>query len=170
MLYCLLMLSKSMWIASLLSLALASPPKDVCVCLPGQACWPSSSDWSSFNDTVGGRLTVIHPVGQPCHDPTFDNATCSAIIETFTNSTWKADQIGTSSCDGSDCRWTPTSQLGNQQCSERDMLYRLQQDHSLWSRRRSCLWCRSRISRRYLQDDQVRLLQKLASHNQEYRT
>jgi len=94
------MLSKSMWIASLLSLALASPPKDVCVCLPGEACWPSSRDWSSFNDTVGGRLTVIHPVGQPCHDPTFDNATCSAIIATFTNSTWKADQIGTSLRDG----------------------------------------------------------------------
>ena len=88
------MLLKSMWIASLLSLALASPPKDVCVCLPGQACWPSSREWSCFNDTVGGRLTVIHPVGQPCHNPTFDNATCLAVIGNFTNSTWKADQIG----------------------------------------------------------------------------
>ena len=88
------MLKKSMWIASLATFVLASPSVDKCVCLPGQSCWPSSADWSSFNDTVEGRLTAIHPVGQPCHDPTFDSSVCQAVTAQYTNSTWRADQIG----------------------------------------------------------------------------
>src|SRR5438876_7890625 len=91
-----LMFSRSMRVASLAAFVLASPPADKCVCLPGQACWPSSSDWSAFNDTVGGRLTVIVPLGQPCHDPTFDNGTCQAITQQYDNSTWRADQLGIS--------------------------------------------------------------------------
>ena len=87
------MFSKLMWIASLAALVFASAPADKCVCLPGQACWPSSGDWSTFNDTVGGKLTVIVPLGQPCHDPTFDSSACQAISQQYTNSTWKADQI-----------------------------------------------------------------------------
>src|SRR5271155_1203259 len=89
------MISKSMWIASLVGLALASPPVEKCVCLPGQSCWPSSSDWSGFNDTVGGRLTVINPVGQACHDPTFNASVCQFVTEQYMNSTWRSDQIGT---------------------------------------------------------------------------
>ena len=83
-----------MWILNLVALALASPRVDKCVCLPGQACWPSSSDWSEFNQTVGGRLTVVHPVGQACHDPAYDAGLCQRVAEQYTNSTWRSDQIG----------------------------------------------------------------------------
>jgi len=90
----LLMMLKLMWIASLATLAFASVPADKCVCLPDQACWPSTNDWSTFNDTVGGKLVVIHPVATPCHDPTFDGGVCQAITEQYTNSSWRSDQIG----------------------------------------------------------------------------
>jgi hypothetical protein len=83
-----------MRITSLAGLVFAAPRVDRCVCLPGQSCWPSDADWSSFNGSVGGKLTAIYPVGRPCHDPTFDTSVCSAITEQFTNGTWKSDQIG----------------------------------------------------------------------------
>jgi len=87
-----------MWIAKLAALVAATPPADKCVCMPGQACWPSTDTWSAFNGTVGGgRLQVIHPVGRACHDPNFDNATCQFVIEQYGNSSWTADQIGMSS-------------------------------------------------------------------------
>ena len=86
---------KSMWIFSLASLALASPPADICVCLPGQSCWPSSNDWNTFNTSVGGKLEIIHPVAMSCHDPTFNNDVCKFVTEQYTNSSWRADQIGT---------------------------------------------------------------------------
>jgi hypothetical protein len=105
------MFSKLMWIASLLTLALASPPADKCVCLPGQACWPSSDDWSAFNGTVNGKLEAVHPLAAPCHDPTFDNSTCQVVTALYTNSSWKSDQIGTIPIILSDCRCITASQL-----------------------------------------------------------
>ena len=86
---------KLMWFANLALLAFATPtPGDKCVCLPGQDCWPSTSQWDTLNQTVGGRLTIVYPLGKPCHDPTFDNATCLAVANQYTNSSWRADQIG----------------------------------------------------------------------------
>jgi hypothetical protein len=112
---------KLMWFSSLALLALASPtPGDKCVCLPGQECWPSISEWDTLNQTVGGKLRAIYPLGKPCHDPTFENATCQAITKQYTNSSWRSDQIGIplaflKSVDG---RCITTSQLGSQRCVE----------------------------------------------------
>lgn len=50
-----------------------------CRCLPGDACWPSTSVWSAFNKTVNGALIKTVPIGSPCHDPTYDAAACSAL-------------------------------------------------------------------------------------------
>jgi len=86
---------KIMWIASLASLlALVSSTPDRCVCQPEDSCWPSTDDWNTFNNTVGGKLQVIHPLGTPCHDPTFNSATCQYINENYSNSTWKSMFIG----------------------------------------------------------------------------
>jgi len=108
---------KRMWFSSLAFLAGASPLSqrgDKCVCLPGQECWPSVQDWDGLNKTVRGRLTAIYPLGKSCHDPTFDNATCQAITAQFTNSSWKADQIGILFYRSDDNgRWFATSQLGS---------------------------------------------------------
>ncbi|KAJ7037227.1 FAD binding domain protein [Mycena alexandri] len=59
------------------SLAAAS-----CKCYPGDACWPTATEWSSLNTTVGGRLVATVPLAAACHDDQwarYDNTTCTAL-------------------------------------------------------------------------------------------
>ncbi|KAJ5631928.1 uncharacterized protein N7484_012028 [Penicillium longicatenatum] len=69
-------------ILALASTAIAAESQ--CRCLPGDDCWPSSSDWSSLNQTVGGRLVATVPIGSPCHAPTYDAAACAALQANWT--------------------------------------------------------------------------------------
>ena len=73
-------------IAALVSFAAdaSEAAPDSCRCLPGDDCWPSSSDWQSLNETVSGRLIETVPIGSPCHDPTYDGETCEALREQWT--------------------------------------------------------------------------------------
>ncbi|KAK6074152.1 FAD binding domain-containing protein [Seiridium cupressi] len=50
-----------------------------CKCFPGDACWPTQSDWDQFNSTVAGRLIATVPLGSPCHDPIYDAELCAAL-------------------------------------------------------------------------------------------
>jgi len=50
-----------------------------CRCFPGDACWPSDADWSTFNSTVGGRLIKTVPIASVCHGETYDEAACTAL-------------------------------------------------------------------------------------------
>ncbi|KAH8906671.1 FAD binding domain-containing protein [Coniochaeta sp. PMI_546] len=52
-----------------------------CHCLPedGDGCWPSVDKWNALNTTVGGRLVKVVPIGAVCHDPTYDEAACTAL-------------------------------------------------------------------------------------------
>ena len=50
-----------------------------CKCMPGDACWPSTEDWSALNRSLGGRLVATVPIGSPCHDPTYVEAECLAL-------------------------------------------------------------------------------------------
>jgi len=58
-----------------------------CKCFPGDACWPSSSTWSSLNETVNGKLIATVPLAAVCHDgsnthpdwPAYDEAACAAL-------------------------------------------------------------------------------------------
>ncbi|KAK3370113.1 hypothetical protein B0H63DRAFT_307763 [Podospora didyma] len=59
-----------------------------CKCFPGDSCWPSTSTWSQFNSTVGGRLIATVPLAEACHAPKFDNATCQSL-----QSQWQAPDI-----------------------------------------------------------------------------
>lgn len=43
-----------------------------CRCFPGDACWPGSTEWAAFNQTVGGRLIATVPIASVCH---YDNLT-----------------------------------------------------------------------------------------------
>ncbi|PQE07309.1 FAD binding domain-containing protein [Rutstroemia sp. NJR-2017a WRK4] len=54
-----------------------------CRCLPSQSCWPSASDWSRFNHTLGGKLVATVPIGSPCHSDKFEsyNATQCAELQ-----------------------------------------------------------------------------------------
>ncbi|OOQ84385.1 FAD binding domain protein [Penicillium brasilianum] len=50
-----------------------------CRCLPGDACWPSTSTWNAFNQSIDGLLMATVPLGTPCHAPNFDEEKCKAI-------------------------------------------------------------------------------------------
>jgi len=58
-----------------------------CKCFPGDACWPSTSTWSSLNETVNGKLIATVPLAAVCHDgstshpdwPAYDEAACAAL-------------------------------------------------------------------------------------------
>lgn len=54
-----------------------------CRCLPGDACWPATSSWDSLNSTVGGKLIATVPIGSVCHDPTYDEAACTALRDSW---------------------------------------------------------------------------------------
>lgn len=53
-----------------------------CRCFPGDSCWPSTSEWSAFNKTVGGKLVATTPLASVCHDSAFgsyDAEKCDAL-------------------------------------------------------------------------------------------
>jgi hypothetical protein len=58
-------------------------PGATCRCLPGDACWPATSSWDSLNSTVGGKLIATVPIGSVCHDPTYDEAACTALRDSW---------------------------------------------------------------------------------------
>lgn len=50
-----------------------------CRCLPSQPCWPSTAEWKALNQSVHGQLVQVIPVGNVCHEPTFDEARCNEL-------------------------------------------------------------------------------------------
>lgn len=46
------------------------PHVDGCRYMPGDAGWPSTEQWASLNETVGGQLIATVPLAAPCHDAT----------------------------------------------------------------------------------------------------
>lgn len=59
------------------------PQSRTCRCYPGDQCWPSATEWESFNQTLGGKLIRTVPIASPCHDTfpgvKYDAATCADI-------------------------------------------------------------------------------------------
>ncbi|KAG6365629.1 hypothetical protein INS49_007240 [Diaporthe citri] len=53
-------------------------PRQIC-----DQCWPSATDWDSFNQTLGGKLIRTVPIASPCHDTfpgvSYDALTCADI-------------------------------------------------------------------------------------------
>lgn len=46
------------------------PIEPSCRCMPGDACWPTPSEWEQFNRTLGGKLIGTVPLASVCHvDP-----------------------------------------------------------------------------------------------------
>ncbi|CAG8957990.1 hypothetical protein HYFRA_00000333 [Hymenoscyphus fraxineus] len=56
-----------------------------CYSFPGDASWPSEASWATLNTTTGGKLIAASPIGSPCHDPTYDEAACTALQNSWTN-------------------------------------------------------------------------------------
>ncbi|KAJ0158908.1 putative FAD-linked oxidoreductase [Colletotrichum tanaceti] len=60
-----------------------------CRCFPGENCWPTTTKWAAFNQTVGGRLIATVPIGAVCHDSSFgayDEAKCAALQSSWASS------------------------------------------------------------------------------------
>ncbi|WYZ35899.1 hypothetical protein EsH8_X_000546 [Colletotrichum jinshuiense] len=86
--------------AALVGAALAAPNRpfigaavlergtDDCKCFPGDSCWPATAQWDALNTTVGGNLIATVPLGSPCHDPTYDAATCATL-----QSEWQSSDL-----------------------------------------------------------------------------
>lgn len=51
-------------------------------------CWPATTEWSSLNDTISGRLIKTTPVASVCYrsEPTFNLETCQFVRSNWT--TW----------------------------------------------------------------------------------
>ena len=68
---------------------MSSPtPSSNCRYFPGDACWPNTAQWHSFNTTLGGKLIATVPIAAVCHD--FAPTTASSNI-----SLYNADQCAT---------------------------------------------------------------------------
>lgn len=50
-----------------------------CKCMPGDAYWPSTEDWTGLNRSLSGKLIATVPLGSPCHDPTYVEAECLSL-------------------------------------------------------------------------------------------
>jgi hypothetical protein len=59
-----------------------------CKTFPGDAAWPSSSEWNDFNKTINGRLVATVPLGAPCHGASFDSVACESL-----KSQWQTEEI-----------------------------------------------------------------------------
>ncbi|GKZ34192.1 hypothetical protein AbraIFM66950_004376 [Aspergillus brasiliensis] len=82
------MLTPTLW-TSLLALTASASASAIssnssCRCFPGDACWPSQSEWAQFNKTVDGRLIKTIPLGKPCHAPYYDASVCATLKEEWT--------------------------------------------------------------------------------------
>lgn len=66
-------------------------------CVPGQACWPTPTEWTALNASVDGTLIAVAPPLASCfgwNGAPPDPVTCDANIANFSNSYWRASQPG----------------------------------------------------------------------------
>ncbi|CAO3564949.1 unnamed protein product [Mortierella alpina] len=88
------------WVAALQDTTLGAsssshhPHHRKCRCQPSQSCWPDDELWSALNATVNGRLIATHPAAYECHDPHYDEATCSTIQRGYYHDWWRPSQPG----------------------------------------------------------------------------
>lgn len=61
------------------------PPDNASECrpFPGDANWPSQSQWTDLNQTLGGNLVRPEPPAQVCYAPFYDEARCAVVRYMF---------------------------------------------------------------------------------------
>ena len=72
-------------------------------------CWPTSSEWNSFNSSINGRLIRSHPSAAICHAALYDANQCAIARANWTSSFWRTAQPGAYSA----ILW----EMGDQTCS-----------------------------------------------------
>ncbi|KAF2658913.1 FAD-binding domain-containing protein [Lophiostoma macrostomum CBS 122681] len=93
-------------------------------CTPGQSCWPSSTQWSAFNQSIGGNLEVTLPWAAPCYVGK-NKAQCKNIETHYMDSNARTDHYGSmefldwETCGESECflnSFSPSSPVSGE-CS-----------------------------------------------------
>nr|KMM67303.1 isoamyl alcohol oxidase [Coccidioides posadasii RMSCC 3488] len=72
----------------------AVPSRSHCRCTPSDGCWPSAARWKALNESIDGNLVALKPVGNVCHDPTFDENACAKITAMQQDSVWRSQVPG----------------------------------------------------------------------------
>jgi len=82
-----------------------SQPQSQCKPVPGSANWPAKAQWRTLNSTVSGRLKAPYAPGAVCHPKlsAFNNASCSALVIAWTNSSWQESNAWTSMYNDDTC-------------------------------------------------------------------
>ncbi|KAF2851414.1 FAD-binding domain-containing protein [Plenodomus tracheiphilus IPT5] len=62
-------------------------------CLPGQSCWPSATEWSSFNQSIHGRLQSTIPWAAPCYSGS-SSEKCENVAKQYGNGVSRTAQYG----------------------------------------------------------------------------
>jgi hypothetical protein len=62
-------------------------------CIPGQACWPTTSDWSSFNQSISGKLRSTIPWAAPCYNSSSSDE-CQRVSKSYGNGNARTSQYG----------------------------------------------------------------------------
>lgn len=70
--------SLALFVASA-SAAAVSGKRPNCLYIPGDAEYPSNTEWDTLNTTVGGRLLRGTPVAEVCYGPDANETTCSDL-------------------------------------------------------------------------------------------
>ncbi|CAF2668844.1 unnamed protein product [Rotaria sp. Silwood2] len=66
-----------------------------CRCLMSNpTCWPNASVWQNFNESIDGRLVSVRSTASFCVGNPPNMEVCNSALSQWTNSTWRADQIG----------------------------------------------------------------------------
>lgn len=86
-------LSRLLLYTSALFLDLVASSAQYCKPVPGGSRWPAVADWSTLNETIGGRLIAPSPPGAVCQPSStaFNNESCAELFSTgWASSAWHA--------------------------------------------------------------------------------
>ncbi|KAH4299321.1 hypothetical protein HBH98_084490 [Parastagonospora nodorum] len=62
-------------------------------CIPGQDCWPSTNEWSLFNQSIHGNLRSTTPWAAPCYDGNSSDS-CNKVATSYGDPIARTSQYG----------------------------------------------------------------------------
>ncbi|KAL7748239.1 hypothetical protein RI367_006425 [Sorochytrium milnesiophthora] len=70
----------------------ATASANSCKCYPEDPCWPSAQSWSTFNNTLHGKLIKSVPPAASCHQgPLYDATQCLYVQNNWNSSVFHAE-------------------------------------------------------------------------------
>ncbi|KAH7113805.1 hypothetical protein B0J11DRAFT_445722 [Dendryphion nanum] len=93
-------------------------------CIPGKSCWPSASEWSTFNKSIGGNLRLTVPWAASCYSGSTSDE-CKEVSGGYMNGVSRTKQYGSmefldwETCGQSNCllnSFSPSSPVSGE-CS-----------------------------------------------------